>query len=126
MRNLIITLVILVAGMVWFRDWAGSGEMDNFIRSHSDAQYTPDVIYFLGDFCRTIGEEKTAAYYYRWLFEKYPRFGRTDKVLYRLGRCYEEMGRRAEAIEQYKIVISSYPRTETAHLSQKAYDKLRY
>lgn len=126
MKKFIIFVVIVIGGMIWLKDWITSGKMDAYIAAHPDPKVTPQVLLGLGEFYFTVQDHKSAAYYYRWILDSYPKTPRKARVHWQLGRSYEEIGKRGEAIEQYAILKDSYSATSYGELGHARYGQLKY
>lgn len=126
MKSLIIFLVVLIGGFVWLKDWATSGKMDVYIEEHPDPKITPLVLQGLGELYFTMQEYKPAAHYYKRMIEKYPKHPKTDRMRWQLGRSYEEIGKRSEALEQYTILKDSYSATQYGQMGHNRYGQIKY
>ncbi len=126
MKKFIIFIVIVIGGMVWLKDWITSGKMDAYLAAHPNPKVTPHILFGLGEFYFVAQEHKPAAYYYKWILDSYPKHPRRDRIHWQLGRSYEEIGKRGEAMEQYTILMSSYGKTNYGELGHNRYGQLRY
>lgn len=126
MKGFLITLVVFVGFLVWFKDWSTSGKMDAYISQHQHPVRTPQLLNALGEFYFLCQEHKTAAHYYRWILEQYPNYGRMDRVHWRLGTCMEQTGHRPEAANHYRIVKDSFTASEYHTVATNRYNQLRF
>ncbi|OGR80987.1 MAG: hypothetical protein A2902_07535 [Elusimicrobia bacterium RIFCSPLOWO2_01_FULL_64_13] len=126
MRNFFLALALFIGAMVWLRDWAATGKMDNFIAAREDPDATPAVLDLLARMHDTFGEDELAVHYAKWLIRDYPGWKGEDRTRYRLGLKYEGMGRRDLAKEQFDVLKDSFTHTNYGKLGRIKSDSYRY
>jgi len=73
----------------------------------------------IADFYRSRGEYESAAERYRSLLNEYPGLGMDDRVLYKLGRCYEALSRLDEADRIYRTIVAHYGGSRYAYRAKQ-------
>ncbi len=121
MKQYLISIVIIVASLVWFHDWVISGKMDNFIQNHRDPGITPKVLLGLSQISRLAQMPQAASHYYRWIIEEYPEHEDIPKIRFELAQCYEELHRRDLAKEQFLILKDSFTHTDYGKSATQRY-----
>ena len=126
MKSFLIFLVILVALMLWFRDWVSTGKMDAFIRQHESEGVTPVLLLGWGEACKTAKSPEAASRYYRWLVDKYPEKKFIPKVRFHLAESYEELKDKKAAMEQYAVLKDSFSLTDYGRMAQKKWEMIKF
>jgi TolA-binding protein len=126
MKSFLIFVCVVIGGYLVVQDWVTSGKMDAFIQQHQSPNSTPKILYALSQINYLAQNHKTASFYYRWLVKDYPKSDKVPQSLWELGQCYEELHDRNQAIEQYTILMSSYPNTEYGRLANGRYGQIKY
>ena len=73
----------------------------------------------IADFYRKRGEYESAAERYRMLLNEYPGLGFDAATLYKLGVCYWEMNRSAEAERIFQSIVQNFEGDEYADQAEK-------
>lgn len=100
--------------------------MDEFLRQKKEASVTPKILYGLAETYYLFQQPVQARHYFEWLILDYPNHAKIDKIRWELAQCYEEIGERPKALEQYTILRSSYSGTHYGRLGGARYEKIRF
>jgi outer membrane protein assembly factor BamD len=73
----------------------------------------------IADFYMSRGEFESAAERYRSLLNEYPGLGLDDRILYKLGRCYEALDRLDEADRIYRTIVAHYAESRYAYRARQ-------
>jgi len=73
----------------------------------------------IADFYRSREEYESAAERYRSLLNEYPGLGLDDRVLFKLGRCYEALNRLDEADRIYRTIVAHYSGSRYAYRARQ-------
>jgi len=73
----------------------------------------------IADFYMSRGEYESAAERYRSLLNEYPGLGLDDRILYKLGRCYEALNRLDEADRIYRTIVAHYGGSRYAYRAKQ-------
>lgn len=126
MKNFLIFVLIVGGLYLWAQDWVTSGKMDNFILQHENSDTTPKLLYGLAELSYLVQQPKAASFYYRWLIKDFPKSPHVAQAHWELGQCYEDLNQRADALEQYTILMSSFSESEYGRMANGRYGQLRY
>ena len=126
MKKLLVSIVFVALLGAWLVDWVSSGKMDAFLKQHPNPDVTPALLSGMGSIYQVFHETKSAAHYYRWLVEDYPRYRDIARVRYELAECYQDNAQKDLAMEQYTILKDSFSRTSYGELGQRKYDQTRF
>ena len=100
--------------------------MDQYLEKHSDPRKTPALLNVIAGAYQAFQDTRTAAYYYRWIAEKYPDYEGVARVRYELAECYDDNKMRDKALEQYTILKDSFSATSYGQMGQKKFDQHRF
>jgi tol-pal system protein YbgF len=98
-----------------------------------NSNYAPKAHYWIGESFYSMADPSDAGrlYYdsaivsFEYLTEQYPGWERIPTALYKLGRCYEELGRSRLAKRNYERVVAEYPKSLEAKPAQSRLDELK-
>ena len=121
-----MVVALIVVGIIWFDDWSSSGKMDIYIRRHSNPDYTPRLLLVLGKAYAMAQQPQTATRYFLWLLEDFPDSSHVPSARFHLAQCYEDMGERPKAMQQYILLKDSYPDTSYGRTAQRRWEYSRY
>ena len=69
------------------------------------SEYAPNARYWIGESWYSLKQYDSAVVEFETLVATYPQSDRLSTALYKLGRCYEELGERARAAALYKLKL---------------------
>jgi tol-pal system protein YbgF len=111
------------------------GQFRDLLTYHAESGYTPDSRYWIGEcfysLAGTGNAEENRHYYdsaiveFLYLTDNFPTSERMPTALYKLGRCYEELGdvRRSKAM--YERVVEDYEKSLEAKPARNRLDQMR-
>ena len=67
------------------------------------------MLYVLGEVAENLKKYEVAAGIYKELVEMKPMATLASEGRFRLARCYEKMGRRTDAVREYRVFIRDFP-----------------
>jgi len=73
----------------------------------------------IADFYMSRNEYESAAERYRSILNDFPGLGLEDRVLYKLGRCYEALNRMDEADRIYRTIVAHYGESRYSYRAKK-------
>ncbi len=126
MKKFFIVIIFMMAGIIWLNDWSSSGKMDLFLKNHENSKVTPKVIHLIGEAYFLSNDRQDAARYYSWLVEKYPDMPVSVRARFKLAECYEDMGERGKAMEQYIVLKDSFSATYYGVMAKRKWELAKY
>lgn len=126
MKRFLFFIILIAGAVMMMRDWFLTGKVDQFIAERKSSPFAPTAIYWIGETYYLFQEPAFAQRYFEWLIHDYTEHPKLDKVRWELAQCYEELGQKQKAQEQYTILKSSYPSTHYGRLGSARYEKMRF
>lgn len=111
------------------------GQLRDLLAYHSQSEYAPNAHYWIGEcfysLAGTGGSDDGRHYYdsaiveFLFLTENFPQSDRIPTALYKLGRCYEELGEPRRARQMYERVVNEHGRSLEAKPARNRLDQLK-
>ncbi|MFW6173600.1 MAG: tetratricopeptide repeat protein [Elusimicrobiota bacterium] len=119
MRKFIIFLLLIAAVSYLTYDFISSGKCEEFILSHSDKDWAPRALYYLGDIYLIFGDRKRAEGVYKKVIEKYPKSKYCEKAMFMHYYIPAYEGNSKETVRRGKKYLKRFPDSERAHRIRK-------
>lgn len=92
---------------------------------YPNAEYTPDGVEGLGSIAEDENDLEAAIRSYEQIRVQWPGSFTAKRQNLNIARCYETLGKFAEAVSAYRAQLEAFPGSKTAENAQKALDRLR-
>jgi len=100
-------------------------QFEAFLKANPNDSYSDNAQFWIGE---TYFQEKNYKYAineYMKVQENFPKGNKVPAALYKIGLCFELMGKKPEAIAMYKQLIESYPSSEESAKAKIQIEKLQ-
>lgn len=111
------------------------GQLRDLLMYHGESEYAPNAHYWIGEcfysMAGTGGVDEGRHYFdsavveFSYLTENYPQSDRIPTALYKLGRCYEELGQPSRARTMYERVVDEHSKSLEAKPARNRLDQLK-
>ncbi len=111
------------------------GQLRDLLTYYGNSEYAPNAHYWIGECFYSLAGTGNAddgrRYYdsavveFSYLTDNFPQSDRMPTALYKLGRCYEELGDARRARQMYQRVVSEHPKSLEAKPAQNRLDQMR-
>ena len=81
----------------------------DLVLSQADKDRSSRMLYVLGEVAENLKKYEVAAGIYKDLVGMKPMATLASEGQFRLARCYEKMGRRKDAVREYRVFIKDFP-----------------
>ncbi len=90
-----------------------------YIRHYPETDFTDNAQYWIGE-CQ-YGKKEYAAAIADWnaLFRDYPASDKLPDARWKKGQALEKLGRRSQALVEYRYVVDRFPNTQAARLARE-------
>ena len=92
-----------------------------YLRNYPDTEFADNAQYWIGECLYSKQKFPEAIAAWEELFQKFPASDKLPDARLKKGLALERMGRRRDALREYRFVVDRYPNTEAA---RKARDKI--
>lgn len=99
-------------------------QFEAFLKANPKDPYSDNAQFWIGE---TYFQEKNYKYAiteYLKVQENYPNGNKVPAALYKIGLCFEMLGKKTEAQAMYKQLIANYPNSEEAQKAKAQLEKL--
>ena len=93
-------------------------EFRDYLKYFDNTELTAGAQFHLGELALSGGDADSAVKACDLVLERYPKSGKAPDAMYLKGRALEKMGKRAQAVKEFKLLIRSYPGSEAAKSAQ--------
>ena len=94
-------------------------KLKDFALSQTDKDRSSRMIYVLGEVAENLKKYEVAADIYKDLVDMKPMATLASEGQFRLARCYEKLGRRSDAVREYRTFIRNFPYDRLVPEAQK-------
>ncbi len=96
-----------------------------FLSANPKDSYSDNAQFWIGETYFQQKNFKYAINEYAKVSEKYPKANKVPASLYKIGVCFESLGKKPEAQALYKQVMDAYPNSDEAAKAKDKLDKLQ-
>jgi tol-pal system protein YbgF len=89
------------------------------MKGYKESPWTNNALFLVGENLFDHGQYLKAAEQYETLYKIFPDGNKAVSALYKLGVCYEKLGKPDEAHDAFQNVVGVYPGSQEAQMAQK-------
>jgi len=115
-------------GLNYFKEGkydSSRAQFEAFIKASADDPYAGNARFWIGECYYQEKDYKRAILEYDRVQKEYPNSTKVPPALYKMGICFEHLGKKTEAGAVYKDLISRFPKSEEANKAKVQLDKLQ-
>ena len=109
---IIVVVLYLCSGIILIK-------LKDFAVSQTDKDRSARMLYVLGEVAENLKKYEVAADIYKDLVAMKPMETLASEGQFRLARCYEKLGRRSDAVREYRIFIRDFPNDRLVSEAQR-------
>ena len=107
MRKLMIFIIFVVLLAFWFKNFVQSGQLEKYFDTHPNPELNPVVEYYWGMLLNAANKDKSAAYRFHRVVEKYPKSEYAPRAWAEYIELLDNMGDRGKVLEESKKFLES-------------------
>lgn len=99
-------------------------ECQDYLKYYPNGAYASNAVFYLGEVARTQKRYDEAIDFYTTVLTRYPDSFKLVSALYERGVCYNYLGRKTQAIADFRQVVRKYPHTDEEGRSRERLKEL--
>jgi len=115
-------------GLSYFKEGkydSSRAQFEAFLKAKPDDPYAGNARFWIGECYYQEKDYKRAILEYDRVQKQYPNSTKVPPALYKMGLCFEHLGKKTEAGAVYKDLIGRFPKSEEANKAKAQLDKLQ-